>query len=189
MEPTSNLVVGARCEIQGKLGTIRFVGHITFATGKWVGVELDEPLGKNNGSIADERYFDCKQNHGIFVRPSQIKIIDLINSLQSQQYNVEHPHNQADDADMKETKQSKHPLEFLFGTWYGEGNGKFEGISDFVYNEEITINPDEANRGWLYYRQRTWNPMKNNSNFHSEVGYIRTPGMSEKIELVLAQPT
>jgi hypothetical protein len=31
--------------------------------------------------------------------------------------------------------------------------------------------------------------MKNNSNFHSEMGYIRTPGMSDKVELVLAQPT
>ncbi|CAI2182246.1 2093_t:CDS:2 [Funneliformis geosporum] len=78
--------------------------------------------------------------------------------------------------------------DFLFGTWYGEGSGRFEGINDFIYNEEITIYPDEAGRGWLYYRQKTWNPMKNNSNFHSEMGYIRTPG-SDKVELVLAQPT
>ncbi|CAI2188050.1 11796_t:CDS:2, partial [Funneliformis geosporum] len=191
MEPTSDLVVGARCDIQGKFGTIRFVGPTTFDTGKWVGVELDDPLGKNSGSQAGKHYFDCRQNHGVFVRPSQIKIIDLINSPQSQQYNVEHPHNHADGSDIKETKQPmlKHPLEFLFGTWYGEGNGKFEGISDFVYNEEITINPDEADRGWLYYRQKTWNPMKNNSNFHSEMGYIRVPGMGNKVELVLAQPT
>ncbi|CAG8491977.1 15708_t:CDS:2 [Funneliformis caledonium] len=112
------------------------------------------------------------------------------------QYNLEeemlHPHHHhIDGANMRKSKQQKlnHPLDFLFGTWYGEGSGRFEGINDFIYNEEITIYPDEAGRGWLYYRQKTWNPMKNNSNFHSEMGYIRTPGMSDKVELVLAQPT
>ncbi|CAG8652337.1 13253_t:CDS:2 [Ambispora gerdemannii] len=82
-----------------------------------------------------------------------------------------------------------HPLEFLFGTWRGQGKGKFTGINDFVYGEEIQISPDEAGRGWLYYRQRTWNPARNDMNFHSESGYIRCPGMRNKVELVLAQPT
>jgi len=104
-----------------------------------------------------------------------------------------HHHHVADGSTGRKTKHQKliqnHPLEFLFGTWYGQGSGRFEGINDFIYNEEITIYPDEAGRGWLYYRQKTWNPMKNNSNFHSETGYIRTPGMSDKVELVLAQPT
>ncbi|CAG8432677.1 5659_t:CDS:2 [Diversispora eburnea] len=75
---------------------------------------------------------------------------------------------------------TKHPLEFLFGTWRGHGKGEFAGIDDFTYNEEITIYPDEAKRGWLYYRQKTTNPAKNNANFHSEVGYIRMPGMKDK---------
>ncbi|CAG8529171.1 823_t:CDS:2 [Gigaspora margarita] len=89
------------------------------------------------------------------------------------------------------TEESKptHPLEFLFGTWKGKGNGYFEGIKDFVYDEELDISPDEAGRGWLYYKQKTWNPARNNANFHSEVGYIRMPGMTDKVELVLAQPT
>ncbi|CAB4397849.1 unnamed protein product [Rhizophagus irregularis] len=104
-----------------------------------------------------------------------------------------HPHVVDGDINVRKIKHQKliqnHPLEFLFGTWYGQGSGRFEGINDFIYNEEITIYPDEAGRGWLYYKQRTWNPMKNNSNFHSEMGYIRTPGMSDKVELVLAQPT
>ncbi|CAI2184001.1 20409_t:CDS:10 [Funneliformis geosporum] len=82
---SSDLAVDARCEIQGKTGTIRFVGPTTFATGKWVGVELDEPSGKNDGSVAGKHYFDCRQNHGVFVRPSQIKTIGgSINSSQKQ---------------------------------------------------------------------------------------------------------
>jgi len=67
---------------------------------------------------------------------------------------LHHNHDADGGVDAKKNKQLKlnHPLEFLFGTWYGEGSGKFEGINDFIYNEEITIYPDEAGRGWLYYR-------------------------------------
>ncbi|CAG8719214.1 15190_t:CDS:2, partial [Dentiscutata heterogama] len=71
---SSDIVVDARCEIAGKTGTIRFVGITDFAPGKWVGVELDDPSGKNNGSVNSKHYFDCKPNHGVFVRPSQVKI-------------------------------------------------------------------------------------------------------------------
>ncbi|EXX79593.1 Nip100p [Rhizophagus irregularis DAOM 197198w] len=85
MATATELTVDARCEIQGKMGTIRFVGPTEFATGKWVGVELDEASGKNNGSVKGKHYFDCKPNHGVFVRASQIKFLNsAVNSPQSQ---------------------------------------------------------------------------------------------------------
>lgn len=54
-----NLRVGQRVELTGKnvRGEIAYVGVTTFATGKWVGVILDEPSGKNNGSIKGTSYF------------------------------------------------------------------------------------------------------------------------------------
>ncbi|KAI9359377.1 CAP Gly-rich domain-containing protein, partial [Pilaira anomala] len=55
-------------------GTVRFVGNTSFQTGKWVGVELDEAAGKNSGVVQGKRYFDCKNNHGVFVRPASIKL-------------------------------------------------------------------------------------------------------------------
>lgn len=39
----------------------------------WLGVELERPHGKHDGSRSGVRYFRCKPNHGIFVLPSKVK--------------------------------------------------------------------------------------------------------------------
>ncbi|PVU92795.1 hypothetical protein BB561_003606 [Smittium simulii] len=61
---------------QDKKGIVRFVGETQFSTGKWLGIELFEPSGKNDGSVQGIRYFNAKVNQGLFVRPSQAKIDD-----------------------------------------------------------------------------------------------------------------
>lgn len=53
-------------------GTVRFVGRTAFAQGLWVGVELSQQRGRNDGAVHGTRYFRCGDRHGIFVRPSRV---------------------------------------------------------------------------------------------------------------------
>jgi dynactin complex subunit len=55
-----NLKVGQKVEIIGKdvRGQVAYIGMTSFAVGKWVGVVLDEPKGKNNGTIKGNKYFE-----------------------------------------------------------------------------------------------------------------------------------
>ncbi|XP_037116078.1 dynactin subunit 1a isoform X5 [Syngnathus acus] len=70
--------IGSVVEVIGKgqRGTVAFIGATLFASGKWVGVILNEPKGKNDGTVQGKRYFTCEENHGIFVRQTQIQVVD-----------------------------------------------------------------------------------------------------------------
>lgn len=68
------LSLGAKIELNdGRLATVRFVGSTAFQTGEWVGVELEEATGKNDGAVKGERYFQCEQGYGMFLRQSGVK--------------------------------------------------------------------------------------------------------------------
>lgn len=47
-----------------QVGTLRFCGTTEFASGQWAGIELDEPEGKNNGSVGKIQYFKCAPKYG-----------------------------------------------------------------------------------------------------------------------------
>ncbi|WVF69238.1 hypothetical protein IAT40_004014 [Kwoniella sp. CBS 6097] len=76
--------IGAKVQVSAGIGHVRWTGsNPGFAAGKWVGVELLEPSGKNDGSVKGERYFDCQPNHGVFVRPSQVKVLETPRTVPS----------------------------------------------------------------------------------------------------------
>lgn len=74
-ESATPLQINSRVEVLGTEGFVRFIGGTSFATGTWVGVELCEQLGKNDGSVQGTRYFQCQPNFGVFVRVSQVKVV------------------------------------------------------------------------------------------------------------------
>ena len=78
------ITLGARCHLlqePTRRGSIAFVGAIDELPGlkgaPWVGVVLDEPTGKNDGSIKGQRYFQCERNRGVVVRASFVVIGDF----------------------------------------------------------------------------------------------------------------
>ena len=70
------LTVGSRCQLvkSGRRGEIMYVGLIPeIKPGFWVGVKLDEPSGKNDGSVKGTSYFPCEPNFGCFSRPKGVE--------------------------------------------------------------------------------------------------------------------
>ncbi|KII94229.1 hypothetical protein PLICRDRAFT_100409 [Plicaturopsis crispa FD-325 SS-3] len=76
MAPTDPQL-GNIVEVSAGRGVVRFSGTTAFSPGKWVGIVLDEPKGKNDGTINGIPYFTCRPGYGVFVRPSQVKVIGV----------------------------------------------------------------------------------------------------------------
>ncbi|KAJ7163329.1 dynein associated protein-domain-containing protein [Mycena filopes] len=70
---TGDVRLGTIVEVSVGRGVVRFSGSTSFMAGKWVGIELYDQNGKNDGSVGGVSYFTCKPGYGIFVRASQIK--------------------------------------------------------------------------------------------------------------------
>ncbi|KAM7206280.1 CAP Gly-rich domain containing protein [Rhypophila sp. PSN 637] len=81
---TRGIEVGKRCRVgtdDSRRGVIKYVGEvpeIPGGLGGWVGVELDEPVGKNDGSLGGTRYWGqpSELKQGVFVRPERIEVGD-----------------------------------------------------------------------------------------------------------------
>lgn len=40
--------------------------------GFWVGIALDEPLGRNDGTYNGKRFFECMKQYGVFSRGESV---------------------------------------------------------------------------------------------------------------------
>lgn len=86
LEKEENLIgamqINDRCEVTvpgnpKRRATIMYLGKTEFKSGWWVGVKYDEPFGKNDGSVAGKKYFECTDKYGGFVKPACVVVGDF----------------------------------------------------------------------------------------------------------------
>jgi tubulin-specific chaperone B len=77
-EQADGVEIGSRCRLIGdRRGEVVWIGPPDFAKGWWVGIKLDEPSGKNDGTVKGKRYFTCDDKFGIFVKAEEIETGDF----------------------------------------------------------------------------------------------------------------
>ena len=60
---------------KNRRGTIKYIGPTSLGSGLWYGIELDSPNGFHDGFLSHDgqRYFQCKSQHGVFVRNQNLR--------------------------------------------------------------------------------------------------------------------
>lgn len=83
-EALANIHVGDRCRVINisgeRRGVVKYTGKIEVLDNgekEWVGIEFDEPVGKNSGNIGTIQVFDCRPGHGSFVKPTTVEVGDF----------------------------------------------------------------------------------------------------------------
>lgn len=73
----SSFALGQKAQIitNKSVGIVRYSGSLHFIEGDWLGLELPDDSGKNDGEVQGKRYFTCQPNHGVFVKTANAKAI------------------------------------------------------------------------------------------------------------------
>ena len=74
--------IGRRVLVEGydSVGTLRFVGNHKIKDVTRCGVELDDDVGKNNGTVGGVEYFKTEHNKGVLVSPRKVSFLDFTES-------------------------------------------------------------------------------------------------------------
>jgi tubulin-folding cofactor B len=79
-EDAAKIEVGSRCEVNpgAKRGVVKFVGRCeALPPGFWIGVQFDEPVGMNNGTVKGVKLFECNDGYGSLQRPKNVSCGDF----------------------------------------------------------------------------------------------------------------
>ena len=64
---------GGRLSVEGHAATLRWRGSCRSADGEWLGVELDQPLGRHSGALKGDAHFACQPKRGVYVRARAVE--------------------------------------------------------------------------------------------------------------------
>lgn len=75
---TENFNTGENVLLDGTTkAKVAYFGPVHFSyDDDWVGIALEEPKGKHNGTVAGTEYFKCDSMHGLFVRSHRLQRAD-----------------------------------------------------------------------------------------------------------------
>ena len=60
-----------------RIAYVMFVGQLpNMPAGYWVGVQYEEKVGKNDGTLHGKRYFTCPPGHGGFLRSAKVQSLE-----------------------------------------------------------------------------------------------------------------
>lgn len=107
IECIRDIKVGLRCSVSpgDRRGEVCFIGNVEgLAGGYWIGVKLDEPLGRNDGSINGRKYFDADHNCGVFARPDNVEVGDFPNIWEEEMGDLIKGMSVSDDKEKVEEK-------------------------------------------------------------------------------------
>ena len=105
LQELNGFQVGNHVLIGNKMiGIIRYIGQTHFAAGIWVGVEIGEPKGRNDGSIDEQRYFTCDPLYGLFAPPHKLTLVDVSDAGSSVSDDISE-HMESDVEGVEQTSQ------------------------------------------------------------------------------------
>ena len=108
--------LGDRVRVMGRYavheGTCKYFGTTLFREGYWVGVELDQPNGKNDGSVEGTRYFSCRPKYGLFARAQVVEVYHSSGTLNSIVYKMCSVLN---NGSQRNSQRNNQQLKRLFG--------------------------------------------------------------------------
>ncbi|GAB2299152.1 hypothetical protein Dimus_033224 [Dionaea muscipula] len=113
----------------GRIGTVKYIGHVQGYSGEWVGVDWDNGSGKHDGSINGSRYFQAtSEKSGSFVRPQNLSSgISLIEAL-FLRYRAESRKEEEDEMYVLSASNRRVAVQFVGKDKIQDKLSRFDGI-------------------------------------------------------------
>lgn len=176
--------IGDKVAINGTTGTVKYVGATKFAEGTWYGIELDDCVGKNDGSVQGVRYFTLSKtqgNYGLFTQLENLRKMDENDNLRLENAKLV----RVVEALQKKTRQLHLECEQLNVSLdsFESQNLQISALQETI--EEMTLNGVDWESKYLQLSQHITQVQKENEELKLELNPLKEEvALRRKIEHV-----